>query len=185
MHPTKQLSYILPTLSALVDRLEPSQLSAPTPCGKFDVHDVLDHMIVLGGSFAYWFRGEQAPQVMAPAVYGRVPADEFRASMDDLFDAVTSPGAMERPITAPMGVMSGEAFARFVAFDGLVHGWDIASSTGLHYDVPSGVVAAVDEFAREALTEAMRDGDTFKPATTPGAGASRLERLVAFSGRAV
>jgi hypothetical protein len=51
--------------------------------------------------------------------------------------------------------------------------------------VPDDVVAAVDEFARAALSAEMRDGDTFKAETNPSAGASRLERLVAFSGRMV
>ena len=60
MQPIDQLSYIVPTLTALVDRIEPTQLNDPTPCAEFTVHDVLDHMIVGGGSFAYSFRGEQA-----------------------------------------------------------------------------------------------------------------------------
>ena len=51
--------------------------------------------------------------------------------MDDLLDAVKSPGAIERTISAPIGEMPGEVFARFVAFDGLIHGWDLATATGL------------------------------------------------------
>lgn len=184
MEPTEQLSHILPTVSGLVDRIRPGQLDDSTPCDRFTVHDVLDHMIVLGGSFAYLFRGEEAPETTAPAVRGRVPAAELREVMDDLLDAVRSPGAMERTVRAPIGEMPGATFARFVAFDGLVHGWDLARATGLDYEVPAEVVAAVDEFARVALTPEMRDGDTFADATTPSEDASPLERLVAFSGRA-
>ena len=102
MEPAEQLTYILPTLTAMVDRIEPTQLRNPTPCARFTVHDVLDHMIVLGGSFAYAFRGQDAPDINAPAVYGWVPAAEFRKAMDDLLDAVKSPGAMERTISAPV-----------------------------------------------------------------------------------
>ena len=58
MQPTEQLDYILPTLSATVDRIQTMQMNDPTPCSEFTVHDVLNHMIVLGGSFSYWFRGE-------------------------------------------------------------------------------------------------------------------------------
>ena len=185
MEPTEQLTYILPTLTAMVDRINPLTLYNPTPCSHFTVHDVLDHMIVLGGSFAYSFRGEQAPEMRAPAVYGWVPAAEFRKAMDDLLDAVKYPGAMERTISAPVGEMPGSTFARFVAFDGLIHGWDLASSTGLDYQPPPAVIAAVDEFARHALTPQMRDGDTFKEATVAPADASAMERLVAFSGRSL
>jgi uncharacterized protein (TIGR03086 family) len=185
VEPTEQLSYILSTLSALVDRIEPTQLDNSTPCTEFTVHGVLDHMMVLGGSFAYSFRGEETPESNAPPVHGRVPAAEFRETMDELLGAVNSPGAMERTIAAPVGEVSGATFARFVAFDGLIHGWDLATATGLDYEPPSDVIAAVDDFARGALTSEMRDGDTFKAATTAPDEATQLEHLVAFSGRSL
>jgi uncharacterized protein (TIGR03086 family) len=185
MNVTDQLSEILPTLSSTVDRIYGMQLEAPTPCREFTVHDVLDHMIVLGGSFAHLFRGDEPPELQAPVVYGWVPAKEFRQVMDDLLDAVSSPGALERMIPTPLGEMSGDDFARLVAFDGLIHGYDLATATGQPYDPPADVVAAVDEFARGAITSDMRDGDTFADPTTPPEGATRLERLVAFSGRTV
>ena len=185
MEPAEQLAQLLPTLTAMVDRIQPAQLNDPTPCSKFSVHDVLDHMIVLGSSFAYQFRGEQAPEITAPPVYGWVPAAEFRTAMDDLLDAVNSPGAMDRTITAPIGELPGSTFARFVAFDGLIHGWDLATATGQHYEPPPAVIAAVDNFARHALTAELRDGDTFKQATTAPEPSSQLERLVAFSGRSL
>jgi uncharacterized protein (TIGR03086 family) len=185
MDPREQLSHILPTLKDVVDGVHPRQLGDATACSEFKVRDVIDHMVVLGGSFAYMFRGEDAPEIGAPETLGWVPAREFRQTMDDLLDAVNSPGAMERTVSSPVGDMSGETFARFVAFDGLVHGWDLTAATGLTYAPPSAVVSAVDQFAREALSPEMRDGDTFKEATTPPDAASPLERLVAFSGRSL
>jgi uncharacterized protein (TIGR03086 family) len=185
MEPIEQLSHILPAVSDLVDRIQPTQLDDPTPCTEFTVHDVLDHMLVLGGAFAYAFRGEEAPEIRPPAPSGRVPAAEFRNTMDDLLDAVKSPGAMQRTVSSPVGEMPGETFARLVAFDGLVHGWDLASSTGQDYQPPADVVVAVDQFARAAISDEMRDGHTFKVATTAPANASQLEQLVAFSGRSL
>jgi uncharacterized protein (TIGR03086 family) len=185
MEPIEQLSHILPTVSDLVDRIQPTQLDDPTPCTEFTVRDVLEHMLVLGGAFAHAFRGEEAPEIHPPTQNGRVPATEFRKTMDDLLDAVRSPGAMERTVASPVGEMPGETFARLVALDGLIHGWDLASSTGQTYQPPAAVVAAVDQFARAAISDAMRDGDTFKAATTTPAGATQLEQLVAFSGRSL
>jgi uncharacterized protein (TIGR03086 family) len=185
MEPTEQLEAILPAVSDLVDRLDPADLDNETPCEHFTLHDVLDHMIVLGGSFSYLFRGEEPPAQDAPEADGRVPAPEFRKVMDDLLDAVRSEGALARTIVAPVGAMPGETFARLVAFDGLVHGFDIARSAGLTYDLPTEVVTAVDTFARAAITDDMRDGDTFKDPTTPPDGANRIERVAAFSGRTV
>jgi uncharacterized protein (TIGR03086 family) len=114
-----------------------------------------------------------------------VPAAEFREVMEDLLDAVKSPGAMERMISAPMGEMPGSVFARLVAFDGLVHGWDLASSTDLEFELPPAVINSVDGFVRGALTPEMRDGDTFKEEIRPPADADAMERVVAFSGRPV
>lgn len=183
MEPTKQLEEILPRLVAIVDEIEPSQLGNPTPCRDFSVRGVLDHMIGLGGAFSYLFRGEEPPASEAPDRRDGVPAAEFAGVMESLLQAVHAPGAMERTISAPVGEMPGEAFARLVAFDGLIHGWDLATSTGQHYDPPSEVVEAVDRFARTAITPEMRDGHMFAKPTPVPDGATRLESLVAFSGR--
>jgi uncharacterized protein (TIGR03086 family) len=185
MEPTEQLAHILPMLSATVDRIQTMQMNDPTPCSTFTVHDVMNHMIVGAATFANGFRGEDAPAATAPGVYGWVPATEFRDVMEDLLGAVKSPGALDRMMSTPFGEMPGETLAQLVAFDGLMHGWDLASSTGQTFDVPPAVIAAVDEFARNALTPEMRDGDTFKDETVPPDDAGPLERLVAFSGRSL
>ena len=54
---------------------------------------------------------------------------------------------MERTVQTPLGPMPGETFARLVAFDGLVHGYDIATASGVPYALPDCVVEAVDGFA--------------------------------------
>lgn len=185
MGPIEQLDHILPTLSALVDGIDVAQLADPTPCARFTVHDVLDHMMTLGGAFAAMYRGDAAGPGAAPPVYGRVPAGEFRSVMDDLLAAVRGDGAMERILDTPLGELDGETFARVVAFDGLVHGWDLAVATGQAYPVDPAVVAAVDAFARTAITDDLRDGDRFAATTTPPADAAPIEALAAFSGRSV
>jgi uncharacterized protein (TIGR03086 family) len=185
IEPTDQLAAILPALKDLVDQIDADQLTNATPCDEFSVHDVLDHMIVLGAMFAYSFRGMEPPELGAPAVYGRVPAAEFGESMDELLAAVQAPGAMERTIESPFGPMPAPTFARLVAFDGLVHGWDLAVSTGTPFRVAEPVIDAVDAFAREALTDDMRDGRTFCDPTEPPPLGSTLDRLAAFSGRTV
>jgi uncharacterized protein (TIGR03086 family) len=185
MGPTEQLSAIIPACCALVDHVQVMQMNDPTPCEKFTVHDVLDHMMVLGGTFTYLFRGEEAPELSPPGVYGWVPSKEFREVMDDLLDAINSPGALERTIESPLGTMDGETFARLVAVDGLVHSWDLATATGQRLELPPEVVEAVSAFAHQALGDDMRDGDTFKQPTDPGPSADAIDRLAAFTGRTV
>lgn len=185
MQPIDQLEHILPRLSDLVDRIGATQMNEPTPCERFSVHDVIDHMIVLGGTFAAMFGGKEPQVATAPPAYGRVPSAEFRAAMDELLAAVRSEGAMERMLSTPLGEMDGGSFARVVAFDGLVHGWDLAVATGRCYEIDDGVVAAVHEFATSALTDDLRAGDMFDAATLAPSDASPIEELAAFSGRAV
>ncbi len=185
MGPTEQLSYILPTCCALVDRIEMMQMNDPTPCDAFTVHDVLDHMMVLGGTFTYLFRGEEAPELSPPAVHGWVPSEEFREVMEDLLGAIKSPGALERTIDSPLGSMDGETFARLLAFDGLVHSWDLAMATGQRVALPPEVIETVASFAHQALTDDLRDGDMFKQPTDAGPTAGAIDRLAAFSGRTV
>ena len=184
LQPTQQLGRLLPVLSDLVDRIDPEQLEASTPCEDFTVADILDHMITLGGAFSYLFRGEEPPTAEGPVCSGGVPKVTFRRVMADLLAAVESPGALERRITAPIGEMDGETFARLVAFDGLIHGWDLARATGQPYNPDPGVVAAVDGFARQALTPDMR-GEAFAEPTSVVGSVSPLDALVAFSGRTV
>ena len=78
--------------------------------------------------------------------------------------------------------MPGDAFARFVVLDGLVHGWDLAGATGQSYDPPADARRAADAFARGQL-DPLRDGQTFAAAVDPPAGATPIERLVAYTGR--
>jgi uncharacterized protein (TIGR03086 family) len=81
--------------------------------------------------------------------------------------------------------MPGDAFARFVVLDGLVHGWDLATATQQAYEPSDRLVEEVDAFARQAIAPAMRDGDTFADALEPPAGATSIERLAAFTGRRI
>lgn len=185
MHPIEQLEIILPRLGDLADGVRVDQLEAATPCDEFTVHDVLDHIVVLGGAFAYLFRGEQPPGITAPPAYGRVPAPELRAMVDDLLAAVRSDGAMERIVESPVGPLDGATFARMVAFDGLVHGWDLAVATGRRMQVDPAVITAVARFAEQALTDEIRATGMFAPATRPPADATPIEELAALSGRAV
>jgi uncharacterized protein (TIGR03086 family) len=184
MDGVQQLDEIMPQLEALVDGIRPDQLDDPTPCASFTVSSVLEHMIAGATAFAPAFRGEAAPPAAADAGEGTT-TERWRRAMAELTSAVHAPGAQDRTVAAPFGEVPGSVFARFVAFDGLVHGWDLAVATGQPYAPRPDLVAEVDGFAREALKPEMRDGDTFAAENQARPDASPLERLVAFTGRRV
>lgn len=181
MDPISQLDAIVPLLDGLVATLDDDDLAKPTPCETFDVGQVLEHMVGGATVFAAAFRGTDPAPVDGPSDIRAA----FPAAMADLLAAMRSPGALDQTIQAPFGAVPGEAFARFVALDGLVHGWDIATATGEDYEPPPAVVSAVQAFAAEAIQDGMRDGDTFALAVEPPSDASPLTRLVAFTGRRI
>lgn len=178
MHVLSQLDQLGPLLGGVVGNIKTDQLDNPTPCAKFTVQGVFEHMIGGATTFAGAFRGVEA----APPASDDVLAD-FGPVLTDLVSAIREPGALEKTIQTPMGEMPGEAFARFIVLDGLVHGWDLATATGQPYDPPESLVAEVEAFARQAIPPAARDGDTFAEAVEPQAAATPIERLAAFTGR--
>jgi uncharacterized protein (TIGR03086 family) len=178
----EQLDQIIPMLDALVEGITPDQLALPTPCASFTVSGVLEHMIGGATTFAPAFRG-RTMGAAAGSTAEATSQERFHPAMADLLDAVRAPGAQERVIAAPFGEVLGSTFTRYVAFDGLVHGWDLASATGRPYAPSEDLVREVDAFARQLLGPEMRDGDTFADEAEAPPGSSPLERLVAFTGR--
>jgi uncharacterized protein (TIGR03086 family) len=177
MDPITQFEQLGPHLGALVAGITPGQLDNPTACANFTVRGVLQHMIGGAAAFAAAYRGQQpsAPDLTDPL-------GSFGPASDDLVAAISAPGALERTIRAPFGEVSGDAFARFVVLDALVHGWDLATATAQPYAPPEELVAEAFAFARETI-DPMRDGDTFADAVEPAAGASPIERLANYTGR--
>ena len=178
----QQLDEIIPLIEAVVEQIRPDQVDNPTACAKFTVTGVLEHMIGGATHFSPAFRGEAAGS--AAPLEGEL-IDRWSRAMAELLSSLHSPGAQERTVTAPFGEVPVAAFARYTAFDGLVHGWDLSRATGLPYDPPDDLVAEVDAFARQFVQPEMRDGDTFAAETEAPPDASRLDRLVAFSGRQI
>jgi uncharacterized protein (TIGR03086 family) len=185
IQPIDQLRSIVPTVVGLVDRIGSDQLANTTPCDDFDVHGVLDHMITGGTAFAAGFLGQPIQPPPPPAVYGRVPATEFRDAMTKLLDAIESPGALDRSIDTPFGTMTGGELAGLVALDGMVHTWDLSVATGIHVEIDAEVVAAIAEFAQQAVSEEVRATGAFGPAIDAPDDAAPLEALAAFTGRTV
>jgi uncharacterized protein (TIGR03086 family) len=172
-----QLDQLGPLLADVVGRIRVDQLDNSTPCAKFTVRGVLEHMVVGATTFAAAFRGVEPAEPDTTDVLAA-----FGPSLNGLAEALNSPGALDRTIDAPFGEVSGDTFARFIVLDGLVHGWDLTTATGQPYEPPDTLVDEAEAFARQVL-EPLRDGDTFAAAVEPPPSAMPIERLAAFTGR--
>lgn len=185
MDSIEQLDMILAALNDVARNVRPDQMPNTTPCAAFTVQDVFNHMIGGASFFAAQFRGQIPPD--APTDGADLSGDDtvatFTATMDALADAAKQPGALERTIVSPFGEVPGEVAAHFLALDGMVHTWDLATATGQTYDPPEPVVVEVLAFAHHAITPGMRGGAFGVEVPVP-AGATPLQQLVAFTGRA-
>lgn len=179
MEALDQMDQLGPALTKVIEGIRPDQLDNPTPCSKFTVRGVLEHMAGGATVFAAAFRGMTPP---TPDLSDAVAATG--TALGDLMGALHEPGALDGTVAAPFGEIAREDFVRFLVLDGLCHGWDIATATGQPYDPPDEIVAEAEAFGRGVI-DPLRDGDTFAAATEPPAGATPIERLVAYTGRTV
>lgn len=147
------------------------------------MRDVLEHMVGGATTFAYLFRGEDPPNLSGRDLLDHDPAGAFDNAVQQFATAAAAPGALDRTIASPVGEISGADFLRFVALDGLIHSWDLATATGQPFAPPDDVVAEIDTFARERITPSARGADSFAAEADPAAGADRMQQLVAFTGR--
>ncbi len=179
MGPLAQLELLMPVLGGLVGTLDAEDLDEQTPCADFTVEGVLVHMVGGAAAFAATYRGDTPHEFDTADILA-----QWGRAMTELAEAIMAPGALDTTIAAPFGEVPGDEFARFVALDGLVHGWDIAQATGKPYNPSPELVEAVDAFARQTL-DRIRDGETFAAAAEAPEGADDMGRLAAYTGRSV
>jgi uncharacterized protein (TIGR03086 family) len=184
--PADRLDYQAGALHDLIAGVQPGQWDARTPCTNWTVRDLTNHLVGGGAMFAASFRGETVE--MDDSALPDLLGDDATAAWDQVFsdfrDAVGARGAMEREVVLPFATLPAQVALDIATFDLLVHAWDLARATGQPFDPPVDVVADARNVAG-TLVDGLRDGDTFKDATTAPDSASPIDELAAFTGRSV
>lgn len=170
-------------MAHLVEGVPDDALDRPTPCERYSVGDLLDH--IGGFALAFAAAARKTPLAGGPPADGTRLGDDWRERIPrDLLamaEAWRDPDAWTG-MTAAGGVdLPGEQ-AGAVALDELVvHGWDLAKATGqpAGYDGPGldAVQATVQHF-RAAGIEGLFGPEV---ATDPDAGL--LDRILGVTGR--
>ena len=170
-------------MARLVEAVPDDALGHPTPCQRYTVGDLLDH--IAGAAVAFRAAAEKDPVEGAPSGDASrldadwrtsIPADlaalaeAWRAS--DAWTGMTRAGGVDLP---------GEV-AGVVALDELViHGWDLAKATGQ----PAGFDGPELE-AVHGMVQHFRDIEAeglFGPAVDVPDQAPLLDRIVGLAGR--
>jgi uncharacterized protein (TIGR03086 family) len=154
-------------------------------CDVWTVRELVNH-IVTGN---YW-AAELASGFTIEAVGDRLDGDvlgtdPLRAYDDSALVAAAvfrAPGAMEAPCAVSYGPVPGEIYCGHRFLDVLVHGWDVASSTGQDTALDPELVEACFEVI-EPQMEMLRGSGMFGTPVDAPEGASRQTQLLAVLGR--
>ena len=153
--------------------------ASPSPCTEWTARDVVGHVV--------------STQGMILGLVGR-EVGEIRSIDDDPLGAFTDARAVvQRDLEDPAragtefdgswGKSTFEgAVDRFLCFDLVVHGWDLARAAGLDEHIDPDEVARV-RAAAETFGDQMRGPRAFGAEVEPPAGANEQEKLLAFLGR--
>jgi uncharacterized protein (TIGR03086 family) len=164
-----------------------TELHKPTPCSKFSVDQLADHLI---GSLVSL--GGMAGGTVVPEAAGTSGDDKLKARTVESRVAFAAQQSLEawhlRGLegTVRLGEqeMPASAAASILSVELLVHAWDFAVATGQQVTVSDEVSRYVLDLATQVISPQQRQGGSFADAIEPGPDAHILDRLIAFSGRA-
>jgi uncharacterized protein (TIGR03086 family) len=150
-----------------------SNLDTPTTCDEWNVRTLMNHMLDVQRYFVGSARGEKVALSRDPSDgLSDDPCSDFAQSREETIRTFSTPGAVEKT-----GPALGIAFS-----DQLIHGWDLAVSTGQDGTMPDGLPEAAYGMIHGRFTDEQRQG-VFKPEILVSADSSPQERLLAYTGR--
>lgn len=172
---------------SLVAEVETDQWAAPTPCGDWDVADLVRHVVMGNRIFIGAMTGSPvSPQAFFEeySAHGpRLLPGDARGSMADLVTAFQRPDVMQRPVAIPIGTVPGEVAAHIRVVENVVHGWDLATSVGRRASFEEADIEAALAFTERARGIVPSDRRPFADPVPTEVDAPALDRLVALLGR--
>ena len=156
-------------------------------CGEWTVKEVADH-IVGGNRFAVaLLDGASTEEGLAATRTGSFegdPVECFDETAAEQLAAFEAEGALDRIVHHPAGDMPGAAFIGFRAGDLLLHGWDLARSTGGDESLPEDLAEAIHAVYLPTA-EMARTFGIFAASSTEVTDDSPIgQRLLVLTGRA-
>jgi uncharacterized protein (TIGR03086 family) len=169
----------------IVAGIADSQLGDDSVCEGWDVRELLNH-VVSGNLWARELVGgktiEDVGDRLDGDVLGADPSAAYDASAALAVAAFREPGAMERPVGVSYGPVPGEVYCGHRIIDVLVHGWDLAASTGQDTRLPEDLVEACWEITEPQL-EMLTGSGLFRTDVEALEGADTQTVLLAALGR--
>lgn len=174
-------------ITALLAGVTDDRLKDPTPCPDYTVSDLLAHLMGLAEAFRDAGRKQLgATTATGPGNAGTELDPRWRTllpqRLDELVEVWRSPGAWQGDTQAGGVELSGEVAGLVAGNELVVHGWDLAVSTGQRYQGDPTALQASHDFLAQSTDPEERAG-VFGPVVPVPDGASLLSRVVGLSGR--
>ncbi len=175
--------------AVIVSGIDAEDLGNPTPCRRYDVARLVDHIVEAGHRAAALGRGQtppsgdDSPHVGLSDAPGqlRQAAEEAAQAWDDdsrLFSRFTMPWCEE---------YTGATLVDMYLAELAAHAWDLARATGQVAELDPSIAVTALEGARAMIKPEYRDmvepGSPFGEELPPPPGADDWDRLAAFMGR--
>jgi len=186
---TKNLSAEMSAAAAeaarVVDGTPEGTLSAPTPCGDWDLRTLLNHTI-LWTSYSAERRahGDSVDEELMNKDFTADPGfrQDYARQINKAITAWNNPEAW----TGTRNVMGSATPAADVGamllMETALHGWDVATATGQEFNVDDRTASALEDIV-QAQAELFRKYQGFADAIEPPQNATAFERALALSGR--
>jgi uncharacterized protein (TIGR03086 family) len=166
-------------------QVDTSQFGRPTPCTDWDVHTLLNHLI-LWTSYSLEARAEggSVSQELMDRDFAAAPgfAADYREQLDRALAAWGKPETWAQELNVMGSPTPAADVAALNIAEMVLHGWDLAVATGQQYTVDPAAAAAVLA-AVEQNAALFRQYQGFADPVDVAAGASALDRALALSGR--
>jgi uncharacterized protein (TIGR03086 family) len=175
---------------AVVTRLTPADLDRPTPCAAWNLGALLAHMTVQHKGFAAAAAGHGGDLALwQPVPLGDDPVREYADAAEQVIAAFAADGVLEREFALPE-IRDGQSFPAPMAIgfhlvDYVVHGWDVAASLGVPFDLPADVLVATLPIVQAVPGGAARTapGAAFAPPLSTPDDTGPLGEILALLGR--
>ncbi|WP_285704546.1 TIGR03086 family metal-binding protein [Microtetraspora sp. NBRC 16547] len=159
--------------TGLVRAVRQEQLGFSTPCAKFDVKDLINHLEWVAEMFESLAR-------KGPSVEQGPYTGDFPERAEGTLDAWSRPEAWEG--TSPAMGLPMTALAHMYLVDMIVHGWDLARATGQEYEPDPEAVSRALHFT-DQMVEVARKRGVFGPPVAVSDDAPLFDRLLGIIGR--
>jgi uncharacterized protein (TIGR03086 family) len=178
-------------VARIVRAIGEDQLAGPTPCEKYSVGDLLDHVDGLAIAFteaaqkSYDASVDTEPQQPSAARLAEGWRDRIPARLAALADAWREPAAWTGTTRAGGVDLPGEVGGQVALNEVVTHGWDLARATGQEYRVDEASVAGAAAFVEPFSGPGSEDqrGDAFGPVVSVPDDAPSFDRLIGMNGR--